>query len=100
MKAAVWFGGGAQDGRGRAANQAIGDADPRTGTKVQTIRWYERDRIIPPPVRTAGGHRLHTQVHLNRVAFIRHAGELRFALEARLGLLRRADDLERSCDEV
>jgi len=67
---------------------------------VRTIRWSERDGIIPTPARTAGGHRLHTQVNLNRHAFIRRAGELRFALGGLRGLLRRADDPERSCDEV
>ena len=79
---------------------AIGDLARRTGTKVETIRWYERDGIMPAPVRTDGGHRLYTQVHLNRLAFIRHARELGFPLDDVRGLLRLADDPERPCDEA
>jgi len=82
------------------AAYAIGDLARQTGTKVETIRWYERDGIMPAPVRTAGGHRLYTQPHLHRLAFIRHARELGFALDDVRGLLRLADDPERPCDEA
>ena len=79
---------------------AIGDLARRTGTKVETIRWYERDGIMPAPVRTAGGHRLYTQAHRDRLAFIRHARELGFPLEDVRELLRLADDPERPCAEA
>ena len=79
---------------------AIGDLARQTGTKVETIRWYERDGIMPAPVRTSGGHRLYTQAHRDRLAFIRHARELGFPLEDVRGLLRLADDPERPCDEA
>ena len=39
------------------AAYAIGDLARQTGTKVETIRWYERDGIMPAPARTEGGHR-------------------------------------------
>ncbi|MDA8250692.1 MAG: MerR family transcriptional regulator [Rhodospirillales bacterium] len=39
---------------------------------------------MPAPVRTAGGHRVYTQDHLDWLAFIRHARELGFSLEAEL----------------
>ena len=83
-----------------AAAYAIGDLARQTGTKVETIRWYERDGIMPAPLRTSGGHRLYTQAHRDRLAFIRHARELGFPLEDVRGLLRLADDPERSCDEA
>ena len=79
---------------------AIGDLARQTGTKVETIRWYERDGIMPAPVRTAGGHRLYTRTHRDRLAFIRHARELGFPLEDVRELLRLADDPERPCDQV
>lgn len=88
--------GGATSG----ATYAIGDLARKTGTKVETIRWYERDGIMPAPVRTEGGHRLYTQTHLDRLAFIRHARELGFPLGDVRGLLRLADDPERPCDEA
>ena len=71
------------------AMYAIGDLARQTGTKVETIRWYERDGIMPAPVRTAGGHRLYTRTHLDRLAFIRHARELGFPLEDVRALLER-----------
>ena len=79
---------------------AIGDLARQTGTKVETIRWYERDGIMPAPVRTAGGHRLYTRTHLDRLAFIRHARELGFPLEDVRALLALADDPQRPCAEV
>ena len=79
---------------------AIGDLARQTGTKVETIRWYERDGIMPVPVRTAGGHRLYTQAHRDRLAFIRHARELGFPLEDVRELLHLADDPERRCAEA
>jgi DNA-binding transcriptional MerR regulator len=83
-----------------AAAYAIGDLARQTGTKVETIRWYERDGIMAAPVRTAGGHRLYTQAHRDRLAFIRHARELGFPLEDVRELLRLADDPERPCAEA
>ncbi len=82
------------------AAYAIGDLARQTGTKVETIRWYERDGIMPAPVRTAGGHRVYTQAHLDRLAFIRHARELGFPLEDVRELLRLADKPERPCAEA
>lgn len=79
---------------------AIGELARQIGTKVETIRWYERDGIMPAPVRTAGGHRLYTEAHRDRLAFIRHARELGFPLENVRELLRLADDPERPCAEA
>ncbi|MBN8908775.1 MAG: MerR family DNA-binding transcriptional regulator, partial [Rhodospirillales bacterium] len=50
---------------------AIGELARQTGTKVETIRWYERDGIMPAPIRNAGGHRLYTEAHRDRLAFVR-----------------------------
>lgn len=83
-----------------AASYAIGDLARQTGTKVETIRWYERDGTMPPPARTEGGHRAYTQAHLDRLAFIRHARELGFPLDDVRALLRLCDDPDRSCAEA
>ncbi len=83
-----------------AATYAIGDLARQTGTKVETIRWYERDGTMPPPARTEGGHRAYTQAHLDRLAFIRHARELGFPLDDVRALLQLSDDPDRPCDEA
>lgn len=76
---------------------AIGELARDTGTKVETIRWYERDGTMPAPIRTAGGHRTYTEAHRSRLAFIRHARELGFSLQDVRELLKLTDEPERSC---
>lgn len=83
-----------------ATTYAIGELARETGTKVETIRWYERDGIMPAPVRTAGGHRVYTAAHRDRLAFIRHARELGFPLDDVRALLRLSDDPQRPCAEA
>jgi DNA-binding transcriptional MerR regulator len=83
-----------------AVSYAIGDLARQTGTKVETIRWYERDGTMPSPTRTQGGRRAYTQAHLDRLAFIRHARELGFSLNDVRTLLRLSDDPDRSRAEA
>lgn len=83
-----------------AAIYAIGDLARQTGTKVETIRWYERDGTMPPPARTEGGRRAYTREHLDRLAFIRHARELGFRLDDVRALLHLSDDPDRPCAEA
>ncbi len=85
---------------GGAATLSIGELARRAGTKVETVRWYEREGLLPTPARTGGGHRAYTRAHLDRLAFIRHARELGFPLEQVRGLLRLTDHPERSCAEA
>mgnify|MGYP002621776545 CR=1 FL=1 len=61
---------------------AIGDLARRTGTKVQTIRYYEDIGLLAKPARTEGGQRRYDAAALDRLAFIRHARELGFGLDA------------------
>lgn len=79
---------------------AIGTLAKRAGTKVQTIRYYEQIGLMPEPKRTAGGQRRYGQAELDRLAFIRHARQLGFTLEAIRELLDLSDNPNRSCAEV
>lgn len=58
----------------------IGELSRRSGVNIETIRYYERIGLLPPPPRTEGGHRLYTDDHLKRLTFIRRSRELGFAL--------------------
>ena len=78
----------------------IGTLARRTGTKVQTIRYYEQIGLMPEPGRTAGGQRRYDEADLDRLAFIRHARQLGFTLEAIRELLDLSDHPEKSCDEA
>jgi Cu(I)-responsive transcriptional regulator len=79
---------------------AIGTLAKRTGTKVQTIRYYEQIGLLPEPGRTDGGQRRYEDDDLDRLAFIRHARQLGFTLEAIRELLELSDNPGRSCADV
>ena len=76
---------------------AIGDLSRATGVKPTTIRWYEAEGWLPPPARTAGGHRAYGETHLRRLGFIRHARELGFTMNAVRTLLDLADRPSADC---
>lgn len=83
-----------------AAAFSIGDLAVQTGTKVETIRYYEKAKLMPETARTAGNHRAYTQAHIDRLAFIRHSRELGFPLESVRTLLAVSDDPDKSCSNV
>ena len=78
----------------------IGNLAADTRTKVQTIRYYEEMGLMKPPERTEGGHRLYSAEDRQRLAFIRHARELGFTLQAIRDLLGLADNPDMSCEAV
>src|SRR5213594_3993101 len=83
-----------------AARLAIGTLSKHTGTNVETIRYYERVRLLPAPARSAGGYRLYGTEHLKRLSFIRRARALGFSLEEVRTLLKLADERKRPWDDV
>lgn len=78
----------------------IGHVARSTGCKVQTIRYYEEIGLLPPPDRSAGNQRLYTRAQVDRLAFIRHARDLGFSIEAIRELLQMADRPDMPCDEA
>src|SRR5712692_3417713 len=79
---------------------AIGRLSRDTGTKVETIRYYERVGLLPAPARSEGGYRLYRVDHLKRLNFIRRARTLGFSIDEVRTLLRLADERRRPCAEV
>ena len=78
----------------------IGELSVRTGVHIETIRFYERIGLTPPPPRTASGHRRYEADHLKRFKFIRRSRELGFTLEEIRTLLSLVDDGDATCDQV
>lgn len=78
----------------------IGHLAKQTGTKVETIRFYEKNGLLPEPSRTGGNYRAYDQDHLNRLSFIRRARDLGFSLDQIRALLKLADDRGQSCAAV
>jgi MerR family regulatory protein len=57
----------------------IGALSEQTGVNVETIRYYEREGLLPSAPRTAGSHRVSDEVHLRRLIFIRRSRGLGFS---------------------
>ncbi len=72
----------------------IGQLSRRTGVPIDTVRYYEKQQLLPPPTRTASGYRHYEADDVLRLTFIRRAKTLGFTLEEIRDLLAlsRADD--------
>lgn len=77
---------------------SIGEAARQSGVKVPTIRYYEQIGLLQSPSRTESNRRLFDDDDLHRLAFIRHARELGFEVEAIRTLLGLQDDPQQSCE--
>lgn len=78
----------------------IGELSRQTGCKVETIRYYEQQSLMPEPARTEGGHRLYTEEMRGRLMFIRRSRELGFSMDEVRGLLSLVDGEQVSCERV
>jgi Cu(I)-responsive transcriptional regulator len=83
-----------------AAGLSIGDLARATGTKVETIRYYERTGLLPLPPRTGGNYRVYGARHLARLSFVRRARSLGFSIGQIKTLLDLAEQRDRSCEAV
>jgi MerR family mercuric resistance operon transcriptional regulator len=80
---------------------SIGELSRRTGVNIETIRYYERARILPMPPRTASGRRVYGPAESRTLSFIRRARELGFTLnEIRNLLALSAENGRGTCGEV
>lgn len=78
----------------------IGQLAQATGTQVETIRFYEREGLLPVPPRTEGNYRMYDAGHMARLAFIRHCRCLDMTLDEIRVLLRYKDAPQGPCGEV
>jgi DNA-binding transcriptional MerR regulator len=71
----------------KAETLRIGELAARSGVSIDTVRYYERRKLLPLAVRSAGGFRLFPGESVERVRFIKQAQELGFSLDEIRGLL-------------
>ncbi len=69
-------------------------------TQSETIRYYERQGLLPEPTRTGANYRSYDSGHLERLSFIRHCRSLDMTLSEVRTLLRLKDAPEENCAEV
>ena len=84
----------------RAQELTIGRLSELTGVNIETIRYYERTKVLPAPARTASGRRVYQSADIRTLAFLRRARELGFSLDAIRALLRLGGPEKASCREV
>lgn len=72
---------------------SIGELAKASGVGVDAIRFYERKRLLPTPVRTASGYRVYGRKDADRLGFIRRAQAFGFSLEEIAVLLRSREEV-------
>ena len=78
----------------------IGELSSSSGTPVETIRYYEREGLLPAPARTQGNFRTYEQAHLEQLLFIRYCRSLDMSLDEIRILLKVRGDTAADCGDV
>jgi MerR family mercuric resistance operon transcriptional regulator len=84
----------------RAESLPIGELSKRSGVNIETIRFYERIKMLSAPPRTASGRRIYGGTDVRVLVFIRRSRELGFSLEEIRALLRLGAPARATCNEV
>ena len=79
---------------------AIGDAASQSGVSIETIRYYEREGIVPAPQRAANGRRVYSEKEVGRLRFIKRCRDLGFAIAEAKALLSLSEGENKNCDVV
>lgn len=78
----------------------IGELAKRAGCQVETIRYYEREGLLPAPGRSSANYRVYGDLHIERLCFIRHCRALGMALSEVRTLLTLRENPHTSCASV
>lgn len=78
----------------------IGELAEQGGVNLQTIRYYEREGLLPKPPRLPSGYRVFPRDAVRRVRFIKGAQELGFSLKEIKELLSIRVDPRSDCSDV
>ncbi|MDZ7809475.1 MAG: helix-turn-helix domain-containing protein [Arhodomonas sp.] len=78
----------------------IGELARTTGVNIETIRYYEREGILPAPGRASNNYRVYTDAHRRRLKFVSRARALGFSLAEVRALLSMIDGGDYTCAKV
>ena len=81
-------------------NLKIGQLAAAAGTQAETIRYYERQGLLPAPARTHSNYRAYDASHVERLAFIRHCRCLDMTLDEIRSLLQYKDAPAETCEQI
>lgn len=76
-------------------DMTIGDVAEAAGVGVETVRYYQRRRLVAQPGKAAGVYRRYGAGHVDRIRFIKRAQALGFSLEEVATLLELEDGTDR-----
>lgn len=79
-------------------NLTIGGVARKAGVNVETIRYYQRLKLLPEPPKPPGGVRRYSEDAVSRVRFVKRAQELGFSLAEIRRLMRLGDP--QSCGQA
>ena len=77
-----------------------GELAKECGVNIESLRYYEKRRLIDPPMRSEIGYRLYSKEDAARIRFIRNAQKLGFTLNEILELLKLRVNKNESCESV
>ena len=72
----------------------------KSGVNIETLRYYEKRKLIDPPPRSESGYRLYTPADASRIRFIKNAQKLGFTLNEIRDLLKLRIKKNSNCDSV
>lgn len=78
----------------------IGELSQKTGVNIETIRFYEKQDILPVPSRSESGRRIYDEADVKRLNFIHRCRGLGFSLKEILSLLSLVDGGNYTCKQV
>lgn len=78
----------------------IGDVTRLTGLSADTLRYYEKIKLLRPVTRTASGVRVYGERDVSRLRFILRAKAMNFSLDEISRLLEMREDPQHARDEV
>lgn len=78
----------------------IGEVAKQSNVGIETIRYYEREGLLPEPERRPSGYRQYDESVVSRLTFIRRAKELGFTLAEIKELVGLWFDTSTRCEHV
>lgn len=78
----------------------VGEIAEKIGVNVETLRYYEKIKIMPKPKRKESRYRFYDELDLKRLLFIKRAKELGFTLKEIKELLNLKIESTATCGDV
>lgn len=79
---------------------AIGEASRQCGVPIETIRYYEREGVVPKPHRASNGRRIYSEHEIGRLRFIRQCRDLGFQIADAKTLMALSEGSNSDCADV